>query len=158
MAWCFNTRTSVATVLNTHPSISSCLWVLAALIPDNCAEIGLMQANLDPPPPSLCRFNSLASRKYSCYKMILHIFQKQVFTYRLVLRKHACKCSIFCTIPWHWNGTCIQITVILPASWLFVQHFLQLASKKTSKLPTTGPLWGESTSACWILFRKGQRS
>ena len=27
MAWCFSTRASVATVLSTHPSVSSCLWV-----------------------------------------------------------------------------------------------------------------------------------
>ena len=27
MAWCFSTRTSVATVLSIHPCISSCLWV-----------------------------------------------------------------------------------------------------------------------------------
>ena len=27
MAWCFSTRTSVATVLNTHPYLCSCLWI-----------------------------------------------------------------------------------------------------------------------------------
>ena len=27
MAWCFSTRASVATVLGTHPNVSSCLWV-----------------------------------------------------------------------------------------------------------------------------------
>ena len=27
MAWCFSTRTSVATMLSTHPLISRCLWV-----------------------------------------------------------------------------------------------------------------------------------
>ena len=27
MSWCFSTRASVATVLSTHPCVSSCLWV-----------------------------------------------------------------------------------------------------------------------------------
>ena len=43
-----------------------------------------------------------------------------------------------------------------PATWLFVQKLFQTSKKKISKLPITGPLWGESTFDQWIPLTKGQ--
>ena len=39
MAWCFSTRASAATVLSTHPCVSSCLWVIVVRLRHLASEI-----------------------------------------------------------------------------------------------------------------------
>ena len=63
MAWCFSTRPSAATILSTHPCISSCLWVDQPLI--NCSQ-----------------------EKISAYTWIdywMHVAEKQYHNYRNLL-------------------------------------------------------------------------
>ena len=43
-----------------------------------------------------------------------------------------------------------------PASWVFVEQFIQADIKESSKVLITGPLCGESTGHRWIPLTKGQ--
>ena len=111
MTWCFSTRSSVATVLKTHPRISSCLWVKQKSFQYD--HIRTYTAILDQDKPQLiinplnASLITVLSTRYKCKIQNLTI---KAIQYIHTITYHAC----------HWT---IRLDFLIRKIYIFTLPF-----------------------------------